>query len=501
MSSNNDDNGMDCDAEASVSTHTHVSFIDVADLMATVVASAVTENSSFHPASDTGTDQATIPCNPNISPVIMNNGVATGVTSSDTTVGHGNSLTSSLDENCTDYSVVTLNHTIATTAITITTSINEERTKNVAAQSTPPSISTSTDVPETETPTIMLSNSNNSRPRKDFEHRLKELKNYKAKYRDCMVPHKFPENPSLGTWVDTQRRRYRAFLRHRKNNTSAGAEAVIAEFHGMEAQHHQTQDGRSSHNNNNASGASSGTMTQDHVLKLRDLGFVFEPRLTREETWNRRIEELEKYKSEHFHCNVREDDTSNYPGLGKWVSYVRRQFRLQRRRPPPIKAVTGSEGELVVVKGKLTKSSGGKGSKRLSEKRILQLRDMGFVFELKEAQAMRRFREGLGLLKEFYRKEGHVNVPKFYPQNPTFGLCVEEMRKEYRNMCRILYGRRTQAPMLGEGGDAAAAVDCMGHNKHIMKEDIAQELSSMGFLAEEGVTLLLPAPPIEMPST
>lgn len=32
----------------------------------------------------------------------------------------------------------------------------------------------------------------------DWEERLEELRQYKQKYGDCLVPNKFPENPQLG---------------------------------------------------------------------------------------------------------------------------------------------------------------------------------------------------------------------------------------------------------------------------------------------------------------
>jgi len=39
--------------------------------------------------------------------------------------------------------------------------------------------------------------------------RFEELKAFKAKYGDCLVPQRYPPNPQLGTWVNTQRRHYR----------------------------------------------------------------------------------------------------------------------------------------------------------------------------------------------------------------------------------------------------------------------------------------------------
>lgn len=122
--------------------------------------------------------------------------------------------------------------------------------------------------------------------------------------------------------------------------------------------------------------------------------------------------------------------------MGKWVSYIRRIHRL-------------------VKQGRRARG------KRLSDERIVQLKSIGFVFELKETMAMTRFKEGMVLLREFYLKEGHCVVPKFLSSNPTFGLCVEEMRKEYRKY--------------------AEGKDC------ILDKEILNGLTSMGFLSEEEI--------------
>jgi hypothetical protein len=205
-----------------------------------------------------------------------------------------------------------------------------------------------------------------TKTRKNFEERLKELRKFKQKHGHCQVPHKFPQNPQLGTWVDTQRRLYRA---------------------------HKRAPGRPT------------TLSQENIEKLLEVGFNFEPRPSREETWNARLAELAQYKSTHGHCNVREDDQT-FPGLGKWVSYVRRQYRLIRQ-------------------GRRSKDS-----KRLDTIRIQQLRDMGFIFELREEMAHKRFREGIQALREFVEENGHASVPNFYEKNPTLGLVVEEMKRE-----------------------------------------------------------------------
>ncbi len=247
---------------------------------------------------------------------------------------------------------------------------------------------------------------------------------------NLQIPHKFNENPSLGTWVDTQRRRYRKYMKAKSKGNTAGVDGATA----------TTAAGRTGNRTKSRGGGSAQVMSQDQVDRLMEIGFVFEPRMSREDTWQRRVSELRAYKAKHGHCNVREDDTS-VPGLGKWVSYVRRSNRLAKQ---------------------------GKRAKKLSAEKRRQLLSLGFIFELKEELAMRRFREGLEFLKEFKEKEGHLEVPNFYEPNATMGLCVEDMRTEYRRICQqFLNG--------GEG------------SSQIMSSDIVQELSSMGFLEEESL--------------
>ena len=257
------------------------------------------------------------------------------------------------------------------------------------------------------------------KPRKDFGYRLKEVKAFKQKHGHCMIPHKYKENPSLGTWTDTQRRRYRKTMEAKKLQGSIPVDP-----------------------NTNTKRGSGLFISQEHVDQLEAVGFVFEPRFSRQETWERRVQEIQSFKAKHCHCNVREDDKSN-PGLGKWVSYVRRTYRLSKQK------------------------KGGQGKNKLSVERIAQLKSIGFIFELKEELAMKRFRDGIKGLKEFLEREGHLQVPKFFTENPTLGLCVEDMRIEYR---KILKSN-------AEGGNAFSDT---------MTAAIVKELSDMGFLAEEG---------------
>lgn len=400
--------------------------------------------------------------------------------------------------------------------------------------------------------------------RKDFDHRLKELKQYKLEHGDCMVPHKYAKNPSLGTCkyacfkrilsilfevaclvivvvhnghmpgstcdvcsylvmtldiitipflphsyliiprfistgVDTQRRRYRALVKRQQSVTAneesstSGAQEnpVLLPTNTTMITEGAEATCTTANTITKQKTTSSAPITQEQVKKLLEIGFVFEPRLSREETWNKRILEITNFKATHGHCNVREDDQDN-PGLGKWVSYVRRQYRLQN-------------------KGKREKG------RRLTHERISQLLSIGFVFELKEELARVRFREGMEMLRKYYKEEGHTNVPTFYAKNPTFGLIVEDIRKEYRKICTgktsgaVPRGGKTNgvtnnaAPCATDARTIPMIPNYNGHNitqselvnrlketfttgSVTMSDEMALELMSMDFIVNEKLT-------------
>jgi len=51
-----------------------------------------------------------------------------------------------------------------------------------------------------------------------WNNKFHELKGYKAKYGNCMVPQRYQANPQLGTWVHTQRRQYKLMAEGKKSS-------------------------------------------------------------------------------------------------------------------------------------------------------------------------------------------------------------------------------------------------------------------------------------------
>jgi len=124
-----------------------------------------------------------------------------------------------------------------------------------------------------------------------WNERLKELKQFKEKYGHCMVPQKYPNNVSLGIWVNKQR-----------------------------MEHNLLQDGKKS------------SMTPDRLKALENLGFIWAKRKGMT-TWNGKYEELLQYKREFGDCLVPTKYSKN-PALGRWVSTQREQYRLLQEGKP-----------------------------------------------------------------------------------------------------------------------------------------------------------------------
>lgn len=82
---------------------------------------------------------------------------------------------------------------------------------------------------------------------------------FKAKHGHCLVPNRYDEDRSLGAWVSTQRRHYKA----------------------VESGHHHHE---------------STPLTEERVTKLREIGFVWATSDPRHTPWNVRFEELRAYR-------------------------------------------------------------------------------------------------------------------------------------------------------------------------------------------------------------
>lgn len=114
---------------------------------------------------------------------------------------------------------------------------------------------------------------------------FEELRQYKEKFGDCLIPHAYKENPPLARWVKRQRYQYTLL-----------------------------KDGKQSN------------MTAARVAALEEIGFVWDSQAA---SWDERLRELQDFQKTHQHCNVPTTYSPNLQ-LARWVKCQRRQFKLYR---------------------------------------------------------------------------------------------------------------------------------------------------------------------------
>jgi hypothetical protein len=91
--------------------------------------------------------------------------------------------------------------------------------------------------------------------------RIEELKLYKDKYGNCLVPKKSRTHPQLGIWVMNQRAQYKLLHEHRAS-----------------------------------------TMTPERMEALEEAGFVWS--MCDHVDWDARLQELREYRDKHGDCLV-----------------------------------------------------------------------------------------------------------------------------------------------------------------------------------------------------
>jgi superfamily II DNA or RNA helicase len=186
-----------------------------------------------------------------------------------------------------------------------------------------------------------------------WKKRYEELKKFKKKYGHCNVPHKYKDNPRLGGWVVQQRK----FCK--KN-----------------------------------------FLTEERLGLLKKLNFSFN---ALNAAWDKKHEELKKFKKKYSHCNVPRKYKDN-PQLSAWVSRQRVAYY---------------------------KNS-------LPEGRTTLLKKVGFVFNADNEAWNKRYEE----LKKFKNEHGHCNVLRGYKANPSLAFWVSRQRVNHKK--GVLNDKRAQ---------------------------------------------------------
>lgn len=117
------------------------------------------------------------------------------------------------------------------------------------------------------------------------------------------------------------------------------------------------------------------------------------------EQWNQRFHELIQFRKDFNHCNVPLNWPRN-PSLSHWVKRQRFQYRIKAE---------------------------GKHSTLTDERQVL-LEGLHFVWDSHAAG----WEERLNELREFHKANGHCNVPKKYPANPSLAIWVKCQRRQFK---------------------------------------------------------------------
>jgi len=115
------------------------------------------------------------------------------------------------------------------------------------------------------------------------------------------------------------------------------------------------------------------------------------------------FQQLVEFKKAHGHCNVPHRYTENY-ALGKWVQHQREAHKKDK----------------------------------LSKKRIIRLKEIGFIWSLSKSQKPQSWGDRFQQLVEFKEVHGHCNVPQKDPKYRQLGSWVSNQRRHKKAGVNLL---------------------------------------------------------------
>ena len=239
-----------------------------------------------------------------------------------------------------------------------------------------------------------------------WEEMFYALCKFKEEHGHCNVKQKYPQNPKLATWVNTQRSQYkeRTYLPERQKrledigfvwdtNISAWETQFSALSQFKEQFGHCNVPQRYVKNPKLATWVGTQRddykekrITQERLSRLESIGFQWNPSET---AWEAMFDILCDYKKENGHCNVQPKFKDRK--LGRWVVQLRASYK----------------------------------EKTLSDIRIKRLKEIGFILDPLESQWEQRYNE----LLDFKKEHGHCNVPKTYAKNRKLGAWVANLKR------------------------------------------------------------------------
>ena len=304
--------------------------------------------------------------------------------------------------------------------------------------------------------------------RTPWDHGFQELQAYKAEHGNVLVPQRHPCGLNLGQWVQSQRSaKRRGTLSQERVDRLDQLGLVwdvvvrtpwdqgVQELQAYEAEHgnvsvsrkHQTTSGLNLGQwvMNQRSAKRRGTLSQERVDRLDQLGFVWD--VVVRTPWDQGFQELQAYEAEHGNVSVsRKHQTTSGLNLGQWVmnqrSAKRRGALSQERvdrldqlgfvwdvvvRTPwdqgfqELQAYEAEHGNMLVPLKHQTTSGLNLGrwvrsqrsAKRrgtLSQERIDRLDQLGFVWDVVRVNWDQGFQE----LQAYEAEHGNVSVPQSY---------------------------------------------------------------------------------------
>lgn len=260
----------------------------------------------------------------------------------------------------------------------------------------------------------------------DWETKFLELEAYKARFGDCRVPQKWPENPSLGSWVAKQREVQDAgslssdrvarleALGFEWSALAADWETKFLELAAYKARFGDCRvPGRWPENPPLASWVKKQRRTHiaaklslDRVARLEVLGFEWNPFAA---DWQKNLSELEAFRARFGNCRVPYAWPENQP-LARWVS-------LQREARKAGKLSSGQVG---------------------------RLEELGFDWDPASADWEKNFSE----LVAYKARFGDCGVPSMWTENLQLARWVRHQRVAHR-ACRLSADRVARLEALG----------------------------------------------------
>jgi hypothetical protein len=211
------------------------------------------------------------------------------------------------------------------------------------------------------------------KPGKQFHEYFADLLEYKKNHGNVDVPTNFPEDPSLGHWVNRIRQSYR----------------VISE-------------GERPYN----------PLSEEQIEQLNSIGFKFTVRghQAKFKSFEERVEELMEYASVHGDVNVPKTYKDNVP-LARWCDKIRTSYRDQK------------EGKKTARRYELT------------DDQIQQLEQMGFKWNFGAVRSRAvPFETRIEGLLRFKEAHGHCDVPANFKEERGLGHWCNNIRVAYKNL-------------------------------------------------------------------